>query len=113
MAAFAAEFAITFVLMLVLLVAVNSERLEKRAGLFAGALIALYLAFETPLSGMSLNPARTFGSALAARHWADLWLYFAAPVAAALLAAELYLRLGGPATNRHGPMYPAAPTPTP
>lgn len=111
--AFVAEFVISFVLMLVVLLAVNSERLEKRAGLFAGLLVAVYLTFEAPISGMSLNPARTFGSAFAARHWAALWLYFVAPTAAMLLAAELYLRVGGDARNRRGPTYPAAPTPTP
>ncbi len=105
--AFAAEFGISFVLMLVVLIAVNSKRLERLTGLFAGVLVALYLAIETPLSGMSLNPARTFGSAVAARHWAGLWLYFAAPVAATLLAAELYVRLGGRARVRAGPSYPA------
>lgn len=111
--AFLAEFVISFVLMLVVLLAVNSARLEKLAGLFAGVLIAVYLVLETPLSGMSLNPARTFGSAFAARHWADLWLYFVAPTAAMLLAAELYLWIGGDAGNRRGPTYPVAPTPTP
>ena len=105
--AFGAEFGISFVLMLAVLVAVNSKRLKPLAGLFAGVLVALYLAFETPLSGMSLNPARTFGSALAARYWAGLWLYFAAPVAATLLAAELYVRVGGRARVRAGPSYPA------
>lgn len=108
--AFLAEFVISFVLMLVVLAAVNSERYEKLTGVFTSALIIVYLAFETPLSGMSLNPARTFGSAFAAWHWAALWLYFVAPMAAMLLAAELYLRLGGDATIRRGPTYPVEPT---
>ncbi len=92
--AFAAEFAISFLLMFVVLVAVNSRRLEKLTGLFVGLLITAYLAFETPLSGMSLNPARTFGSVLAAGDWTTLWIYLLAPTAAMLLAAEVYLRLG-------------------
>ncbi len=91
--AFVAEFAISFVLMFVVLVAVNSRRLEKLTGLFVGLLIAAYLAVETPLSGMSLNPARTFGSVLAAGDWTSLWIYLVAPTAAMLLAAEVYLRL--------------------
>ncbi len=91
--AFVAEFVISFILMIVVLVSVNSRHLEKLTGLFVGLLIAAYLAFETPLSGMSLNPARTFGSALAAGEWASLWVYFAAPTVAMLLAAEVYLRL--------------------
>lgn len=110
--AFVAEFVISFLLMFVLLRAVSSKALEKRAGLFASALIALYLTVEAPLSGMSLNPARTFGSAFAARHWADLWLYFVAPMSAMLLAAEVHSRIGGAARSAQGPMYPVEPTPT-
>ncbi len=91
--AFVAEFIISFILMLVVLIAINSQRLEKLAGLFIGVLLAIYLLVETPYSGMSLNPARTFGSALAARHWTDLWVYFTAPPLAMLLAAELFRRL--------------------
>lgn len=96
-----AEFVMTFLLMAAVLVMVNSRALEKWTGALISLLIALYLTFETPLSGMSLNPARSFGSALAAWVWGDLWIYFTAPVLGALLAAELYWRwqrhrLGGP-----------------
>jgi len=91
--AFAAEFVISFILMLVLLVAINSARWEKKAGAFAATLIALYIAFESPLSGMSLNPARSFGSALTAGQWKGMWLYFVAPMASMLLAVEVYLWL--------------------
>lgn len=89
--AFAFEFAMSFVLMLVLLLAINSERWEKKAGAFAALLIAFYIAFESPYSGMSLNPARSFGSALTAGQWKSMWLYFVAPVLAMLLATELFL----------------------
>jgi aquaporin Z len=92
-AAFAAEFLISFVLMLVCLIAANSSRLEKLVAPITGFLIALYLVVETPYSGMSLNPARSFGSALAANEWRYLWIYFVAPTLAMLLAAETFLRL--------------------
>ncbi len=91
--AFIAEFIISFVLMFVLLFAVHSKRLEKSAGLLAGLLIGFYLVIETPYSGMSLNPARSFGSAFAAWEWKDLWIYFVSPVLAMLLAAEIFLWL--------------------
>ncbi|HZH30689.1 MAG TPA: aquaporin [Pyrinomonadaceae bacterium] len=91
--AFAAEFVISFLMMLVMLIAINSERLEKLAGLFAGLLIGIYLIVEAPFSGMSMNPARTFGSALAARQWSDWWVYFTAPPLAMLLAGAVYRRL--------------------
>jgi aquaporin Z len=88
--AFLAEFAISFLLMLALLLALNSERWEKKAGLFAALLIALYIGLESPLSGMSLNPARSFGSALTAGQWNGLWLYFVAPMLSMLLAVEVF-----------------------
>ncbi len=91
--AFAAEFAMSFLLMLALLLAINSERFEKLAGAAAASLIALYIAIESPLSGMSLNPARSFGSAVTAGQWSGMWLYFAAPILSMLLAAELFRHL--------------------
>ncbi len=91
--AFAAEFIISFVLMFVVLIAVNSKPLEKYAGLLAGLLFGIFLIVETPYSGMSLNPARSFGSAFAAGEWMDLWIYFTAPVLATLSAAEMFLWL--------------------
>jgi len=91
--AFIAEFIISFVLMLVLLIAINSKCLEKYAGALAGLLIGIYIIVETPYSGMSLNPARSFGSAFAAGDWTDLWIYFTAPVLAMLMASEIFLWL--------------------
>ena len=103
--AFAAEFAISFVMMLVLLFALGSPRWAKRSGLLLAALIGFYIAVETPLSGMSLNPARSFGAALLAGQWHGIWLYFAAPPLAMLLATELYRR-ARPASIISLPHYP-------
>lgn len=91
--AFAAEFVISFVLMLVVLIALNSERLEKKAPAIIAVLIAVYIAFESPLSGMSMNPARSFGSALTANQWDGIWVYFVAPMLAMLLAVGVYERM--------------------
>lgn len=93
--ALAAEVLITFLLMTVVLNASNSARLSRWTGLFAGLLVATYISVEAPLSGMSMNPARTFGSAFAARMWTELWVYFAAPPLGMLAAAELYKRTRG------------------
>ncbi len=90
--AFAAEFAISFVLMGVVLGVSGRPRLARFTGLCAGALVALYITFEAPLSGMSMNPARSFGSALAARSWIDFWVYLTAPLAGMGAAAFLYTR---------------------
>jgi aquaporin Z len=88
--AFAAEFVISFILMLAVLIALNSKRLEKLVPALIAVLIALYIAVVAPISGMSLNPARTFGSALTANQYDGLWLYFVAPMLAMLLATQLY-----------------------
>jgi aquaporin Z len=93
--AFAAELAISCVLMLVVLETAASARLARYTGLFAGAMVALYIALEAPLSGMSMNPARSFGSAVVARSWTALWVYFTAPPLGMLLATELFVRLRG------------------
>ncbi|HET8797582.1 MAG TPA: aquaporin, partial [Thermoanaerobaculia bacterium] len=46
--------------------------------------------FEAPYSGMSMNPARSFASALLGGTWNSLWIYFVAPPAGMLAAAALY-----------------------
>ncbi len=94
-AAFAGELVISFLLMLAILLLSNARRLNRYTGLIAGLLVATYIAFEAPLSGMSMNPARTFGSAVVGRVWSALWVYFTAPPLGMLLAAELYVRFRG------------------
>ena len=93
--AFAAEVVITFFLMLTVLTVSNRAKIARFTGLFAGTLVATYITFEAPLSGMSMNPARTFGSASVGNIWTALWIYFTAPPLGMLLAAESYLRLVG------------------
>ena len=95
--AFLAEGLIAFGLMLVVLTVSNTPRLARYTGLCAGALVATYILVEAPLSGMSMNPARTLASTVPAGTWAVLWLYVAAPLGGMLLAAEAYLRLIRPA----------------
>ena len=90
--AFIAEFVIAFVLMSVVLRVSNTPHIARYTGLFAGALVATYITLESPLSGMSMNPARTFGSAFVGHMWTGLWIYFTAPVLAMQLAALIYLR---------------------
>ncbi len=98
--AFAAEVAISFLLMTMVLVTTNAPRLAPWTARFAGVLVALYITFEAPLSGMSMNPARTFASAVPAAAWDSLWIYFLAPPLGMLLAAETYARLRGAAAVR-------------
>jgi len=85
-----AEVVISLGLMLTVLLATNTPRLMRLTGVFAGCLVALYITFEAPLSGMSMNPARTFASALPGELWQGLWIYFVGPAAGMLLAVEAY-----------------------
>lgn len=90
--AFAAELLIAFILMTTVLIVSNTPHLARYTGIFAGLLVATFITFEGPFSGMSMNPARTFGSACVGHLWMALWIYFTAPVIAMQLAAVLYLR---------------------
>lgn len=89
--AFIAEFIVSFILMLAVLIAGSSKRFEKYVALISGILITLYLIIELPFSGMSLNPARSFAGAVAANKFEHVWIYFVAPTLAMLTAAEMYL----------------------
>lgn len=95
LAAFVAEVIITFLLMTVILHVSNHAKMHKLTGLCAGLLVAAYITIEAPISGMSMNPARSFASALAGNSWTSLWVYFTAPVIGMLAAAEVYVRKRG------------------
>jgi len=92
--AFLGELVISFGMMAMVLLVSNSRR-ARLTGLFAGLLVATYISVEAPLSGMSMNPARTLGSAVHAGQWTALWVYFTAPPLGMLAAAEVYVRLPG------------------
>jgi aquaporin Z len=88
--AFSAEVAISALLIFVILSAANSVRYAKLAGVFAGTLVATYISLESPLSGMSMNPARTFASAFPGGVWTAFWIYLTAPVLGMQLGATVY-----------------------
>jgi aquaporin Z len=87
--AFVAEFAISAVMMTMILAVTRSASLAPYAGLCAGALVALWISIEAPLSGMSMNPARSFASAYPAGHFEHLGIYFTAPTLGMTTAALL------------------------
>jgi aquaporin Z len=91
--AFAAELLMSAALMWMVLRLSSSAPLARYTGLGAGVLVALFISLEAPLSGMSINPARSFASAAPAGIWHAMWIYFLAPPAGMLAAAELHLRL--------------------
>ncbi len=87
--AFIYEFLMSFILIGVILLAGNST-LKKYTGYFAGLLLVIYISFEAPYSGMSINPARTIASAIPSNNYTALWIYFVAPVGGMLMAGLSY-----------------------
>jgi aquaporin Z len=90
--ALAAEMLISSIMMLGLLRSMHSARGKKWTGALAGLLLAVFVVVEAPLSGMSLNPARSLGTAVAAGEAPHLWLYFVGPLGAMWATAEAYRR---------------------
>jgi aquaporin NIP len=90
MQSFVLEAALTFVLMWVIL-SVSSGAQEKgiTAGIAVGSVIALEAMFAGPISGASMNPARSLGPAVVSFHFEDLWIYLTATVLGAVLAVPL------------------------
>lgn len=108
--AFAAEFFISFLLIWVVLNMNANPKAMRFTGVVSGSLVFLFIWLEAPFSGMSMNPARSFASAVWPRFWASQWIYFVAPPVAMLAAAELFKRQGrarqGCAKFAHDSSYP-------
>jgi aquaporin Z len=88
--AFAAEATMTAVLMGAGLALSTKPAWQSLSGVAAAVLVGTFIAIEAPVSGMSLNPARTLGSAVFAGDFTALWVYFTAPVCGMLLAAGTF-----------------------
>lgn len=99
--AFVVEVILTFFLVFV----VFATAMEKRgnvllAPLAIGTVIALGHFVAIPLTGASMNPARSFGPALIHGNWTDHWLYWAAPITGAVIAAIVYVTIFGTDEDR-------------
>ena len=94
-AAFWVELLICSLMMGVILVASNMKTVSRWTGIFAATLLAAYITWVAPISGASLNPARTLGSAYSAGEWTAIWVYFTAPTLAMMLAGQLYRMRAG------------------
>ncbi len=112
-AAFAAEFFMSLVLMGAVLWLSNRPRIAGYTSYCVGALITVYVLLFAPVSGFSINPARTTGSAVFAHVWTSVWIYFVAPVIGMLLAAEVYLRSAGRDRIRCAKLHPNTGYPCP
>jgi aquaporin Z len=104
----AGEATISFLLMFTILLVSGTPRYAPYTGACAGALVATYIALEAPLSGMSMNPARTAASAVFAGDWSAWWIYFTVPPLAMLLAAEAYRIAHGAARDGCAKLYHTA-----
>ena len=94
--AFLYEFLLTFFLMFVILsVATGSKEKGLMAGLAIGGTVALEALFAGPVTGASMNPARSLGPAFISGQWDVMWLYFLAPIlgAASAIPACKYLHI--------------------
>ena len=94
----AAEVLATFMLMLVIASVVSNPRLAPLSGVAIGSAVAMGIMFFGPVSGGSMNPARSFGPALASMSWAGHWIYWVGPAlgAAAAVMVHKFVLAGWP-----------------
>jgi MIP family channel proteins len=105
--AFLYELVLTAFLMFVIMaVATDTRAVGAAAAIAIGGTVGLDALFGGPVTGASMNPARSFGPALAAGEWSDFWIYVAGPLAGAALGAFAYQAVRGdsrPAPDRASP----------
>lgn len=88
--AFIAEFVISFILITVVLYSNTTKSLSAYTATFVAIMIAVFITIEAPFSGMSMNPARSFGSAIIANQWPAFWIYCIAPPLG-MITGELFV----------------------
>ena len=97
--AFLWEVLLTFFLMFVIMaVATDSRAVGEAAAIAIGGTIGLDAMFGGPITGASMNPARSFGPAIAAAEFSSLWVYLLAPLVGAALGAIAYQFVRGEPT---------------
>ncbi len=89
--AFVYELVLTaFLMFVVMAVATDTRAVGAAAAIAIGGTVALDALFGGPVTGASMNPARSFGPALVASEWTDFWIYVLAPLSGAFVGALLY-----------------------
>ena len=87
----ALETVLTFFLMFVIISVATDARAVTRAAAFAiGGTVGLEAMFAGPISGASMNPARSLAPALVSGTFASLWLYLVGPIVGAVIGAWAY-----------------------
>ncbi|GFZ06166.1 NOD26-like intrinsic protein 1;2 [Actinidia rufa] len=67
-----------------------SSPIGELAGLAVGATVLLNVMFAGPISGASMNPARSLGPAIVSNHYKGIWIYILAPISGAIAGAWVY-----------------------
>ena len=97
--AFVYEVVLTAFLMFVIMaVATDTRAVGAAAAIAIGGMVGLDALFGGPVTGASMNPARSFGPALAAGEWGDFWIYLAGPILGAIIGALTYQFVRGEPT---------------
>ncbi|KAJ4703718.1 putative Aquaporin NIP1.1 [Melia azedarach] len=87
----AIEFIITFYLMFIISgVATDNRAIGELAGLAVGATVLLNVLFAGPITGASMNPARSLGPAIVSRQYKGIWIYIVSPILGAIAGAWVY-----------------------
>ncbi len=98
------EIVLTFVLMFVIMaVATDVRAVGQGAAIAIGGTVALEAIVGGPISGASMNPARSFGPALVGAVWSGQWVYWVGPLLGASAAALLYRWLRDESASRPPP----------
>jgi aquaporin NIP len=88
------EILLTAVLMFVIIsVATDTRAVGELAAVAIGGTVALDALWGGPVTGASMNPARSFGPAVVAGLWSSHWVYWVGPIVGAVVGATLYQRL--------------------
>jgi len=86
------EATLTFFLMLAVLGTAMDSMAPKIGGFGIGLTVMVDILVGGPVTGAAMNPARVFGTAIAAGYWDNHWIYWVGPIAGAALASWLYTR---------------------
>jgi len=93
-----------FLMFVIMAVATDTRAVGAAAAIAIGGTIGLDALFGGPVTGASMNPARSFGPALVSGEWRDFWVYVVGPVAGAAIGALAYQLIRGPQSRDPAPL---------
>jgi aquaporin NIP len=93
-----------FLMFVIMAVATDTRAVGAAAAIAIGGTIGLDALFGGPVTGASMNPARSFGPALVSGEWRDFWVYVVGPVAGAAIGALAYQLIRGPQSRDPAPI---------